>query len=253
MSSVIAAQLYTVREFTQTPEDIVETMKKVAAMGYEAVQLSAVGPMEPSELREVCDGEGLTVCATHVDYEQMRDEPEIVIEQHQILGCEHTAIGGLPEEYRGADGFARFAREASVVAERLVQGGLTFSYHNHSFELEKFGDRTGLQILYEESDPRYFTAEIDTYWIQHGGGSPVVWIDKLQGRLPLLHLKDMTMQGHEQIMAEVGEGNLDWPGINEAAEKAGCVYAAVEQDTCPGDPFDSLELSYKNLVEMGLS
>ena len=125
MSSVIAAQLYTVREFTQTPEDIVETMKKVAAMGYEAVQLSAVGPMEPSELRKVCDGEGLTVCATHVDYEQMRDEPEIVIEQHQILGCEHTAIGGLPEEYRGADGFARFAREASEVAERLVQGGLT--------------------------------------------------------------------------------------------------------------------------------
>ncbi len=33
----LAAQLYTVREFTKTPADITETMKKVAAIGYRAV------------------------------------------------------------------------------------------------------------------------------------------------------------------------------------------------------------------------
>lgn len=252
MASVIAAQLYTVREFTQTPEDIIETMKKVAAAGYEVVELSALCPMDPQEVRNICDGEGLTICSTHIDYEQMRDEPEKVIEEHKILGCEYPAIGGLPGEYRNAAGFAKFAKKASQVAARLAEGGLTFGYHNHSFELEKVGDRTGLQILYEDSDPRYFTFEIDTYWIQHGGASPVAWINKLQGRLPLLHLKDMTIRDGEQIMAEVGEGNLDWPGILAAAKDAGVVWYIVEQDTCERDPFQSLKISLENLKAMGL-
>lgn len=252
MASVIAAQLYTVREFTQTPEDIIETMKKVAAAGYEVVELSALCPMDPQEVRNICDGEGLTICSTHIPYEQMRDEPEKIVEEHKILGCEYPAIGGLPGEYRNAVGFAKFAKEASQVAARLAEGGLTFGYHNHSFELEKFGDRTGLHILLEDSDPRYFTFEIDTYWIQHGGASPVAWINKLQGRLPLLHLKDMTIRDGEQIMAEVGEGNLDWPGILAAAKDAGVVWYIVEQDTCERDPFESLKISLDNLKAMGL-
>lgn len=252
MASVIAAQLYTVRDFTQTPEGVVETMRKVAAAGYEAVQLSALCPMDPQELRNICDGEGLTICSTHISYEQMRDEPDKVIEEHKILGCEYPAIGGLPAEYRNAEGFARFAQEASEVAARLAEGGMTFGYHNHDFELEKFADRTGLQILVEESDPRYFTFEIDTYWIQAGGGSPVAWLNQLEGRMPLLHLKDMTMHDGERFMAEIGEGNLDWPGILQAAESTGVVWYIVEQDRCERDPFESLKISLENLHTMGL-
>ncbi len=252
MASVIAAQLYTVREFTKTPKDIAETLKKVAAAGYEAVQLSGLGPIEPQDLRNICDGEGLKICATHIAFEAMRDEPESVIEEHKILGCDYPAIGGLPAEYRNAEGFAKFAQDASAVAARLAEGGLTFSYHNHAFELEKFGDRTGLEILYEDSDPRYFKAEIDTYWIQYGGANPVTWINKLAGRLPLLHLKDMAMRGQEQLFAEVGEGNLEWPAILEAARAAGVEWYIVEQDVCQRDPFESLKLSLDNLRALGL-
>ncbi|MBM4038383.1 MAG: sugar phosphate isomerase/epimerase [Planctomycetes bacterium] len=250
--SVIAAQLYTVRDFTKTPADIVATMKKVAAIGYQAVQLSALGPTDPAELRRVCDGEGLRICATHIGFEQMRDNPQAVIDLHQTYGCPYAGIGGLPGSYRNAEGFARFAREASEVARRLAQGGLKFVYHNHSFELERFGARTGLQILYEDSDPSVFLSEIDTYWVQHGGGSPAAWIRRLKGRAPCLHLKDMTNKGGQQLMAEVGEGNLDWPDILAAAREAGTEWYIVEQDTCQRDPFESLALSLRNLRAMGL-
>ena len=115
------------------------------------------------------DDAGLMVCATHTSYQLMRDEPQKVIDQHLLWGCENPAIGGLPGEYRTGEGFAKFAREASEVGARLAEAGLRFSYHNHSFELEKFGDRTGLQILYEDSDPRYFNSEIDTCLAALGG------------------------------------------------------------------------------------
>jgi len=43
----VGAQLYTVREYTQTLDDLKETLKKVAAAGYTAVQISGFGPIDP--------------------------------------------------------------------------------------------------------------------------------------------------------------------------------------------------------------
>lgn len=250
--SVIAAQLYTVREFTKTPEGIAATFKRIREIGYEAVQLSALGPIDPVELKKIADDNGLTICSTHISYERMRDETDAVIAEHKLWGCLYPGIGGMPAAYRNAEGFHRFAKEASEVARRLKEAGLTFVYHNHSFELEKFGDRTGLRILYDESDPEAFTSEIDTYWIQHGGGDPAAWISSLKGRAHVVHLKDMAVRGGKPTFAEVGEGNLNWPRILDACRMAGVRWYIVEQDICPGDPFDSLAISLRNLRQMGL-
>lgn len=249
--SRIVAQMYTLREFTKTPEDIIQTLKKVKAMGYDAVQLSALGPIETPRLAQACQEIGLAVAATHEGYASIRDNMEATVAKHKALQCEYVAIGGIPSEYRNGEGYSRFAREASEVAKKLKAQGLIFGYHNHSFELEKFGDRTGLEILYSESD-KAMTAEIDTYWIQHGGGDPAAWIKRVADRMPLVHLKDMTMKGGTQIMAEVGEGNLNWPAILQACKEAGTVWYIVEQDTCQRDPFESLAISLRNLKKMGL-
>jgi sugar phosphate isomerase/epimerase len=134
----------------------------------------------------------------------------------------------------------------------LHDAGLTFSYHNHSFEFVRFGKRTGLDLLYEESDPRYLQAELDTYWIQHGGGDPADWVRKMKGRMPVVHLKDMVIVDGEPTMAEIGEGNLNWPAILAACAEAGVEWYAIEQDICRRDPFESLKISYDNLRQMGL-
>jgi sugar phosphate isomerase/epimerase len=248
----LAAQLYTLRDFLKTPEDIARSMPRVAALGYRAVQLSGLGPMEPRALKKILDDAGLAVCATHVGYEKLRDDLDAVAEEHRILGCDYIAIGGLPNDYRNAEGYARFAKDASEVARRMKQRGLTFGYHNHSFELEKFNGRTGLEILFSESDPGVFTGEIDTYWIQHGGGDPAAWIQRMAGRCPCIHVKDMEMRGREQLFSEVGEGNLNWPAIMAASKEAGVRWYIVEQDRCQRDPFESLGISLRNLQKMGL-
>jgi sugar phosphate isomerase/epimerase len=252
--TVLAAQMYTVREFTKTPADIAKSLEKVKALGYDAMQVSAFGEIDTQELKNLADAVGLEICATHTSYDRMRDETQAVIDEHLTLGCKYPAIGGLPQVYRegGGDGFKRFAQEASVVARKLADAGLTFGYHNHSFELERFGDRTGLQILMEESDPEVFQMEIDTYWIQHGGGDPADWIRKSKGRADLVHVKDMEMRGREQLYSEVGEGNLNWPAILAACQEAGTRWYIVEQDTCQRDPFESLGISLRNLQGMGL-
>ena len=251
MEEKIGAQLYTLRDFTKTPAGIAESMKKVSRIGYRYVQISGMGPIDTKELKKILDGEGLKACATHTGYPRIRDEFDAVVEEHSILQCPNIAIGGIPEEYRGsAESFARFAREASENARRLKELGFTFGYHNHSFELEKFGGKTAMQIMFEESDPEVFTFEIDTYWIQHGGGDPAEYVKQMKGRILLLHLKDMAVHEGQPVMAEVGEGNLNWKRILEEAKNSGVKWYLIEQDRCLRDPFESLKISFENLKGM---
>lgn len=254
MTAQLAAQLYTCREFTQTPEDIAETMQKVAAIGYPAVQLSALGPIDPAELRRICDANGLAICSTHVAFDRLQEDTAAVIAEHEIYGCRYPGVGGMSSRYLGsAEGYAQFAREASEVGRELQAAGMTFVYHNHSHEFQHFGERRGMDILFEESDPVAFQFELDTYWVQHGGASPVAWINKCAGRLPVIHFKDMRITADRTpYYCEVGEGNLDWPGIIAACRAAAIEWYIVEQDVCEGDPFDSLRQSYENLRAMGL-
>lgn len=251
MESGIAAQLYTVRDFLTTPADIAVALRRIKQIGYPAVQLSGLGPIETKELASILRGEGLVAAATHVGIDEIQRDLPRIIDEHHLLQCKHTAIAWLPGEYHNAEGYARFARIGSEYAKKLGAEGISLSYHNHSFEFEKYDGKTGLQIIYELADP-LLKAEIDTYWVQHGGGNPVSWLKLLNGRMTIVHLKDLGIVNSEQVMAEVGEGNLDWPAIISACQQAGVKWYAVEQDTCRRDPFESLAISLRNLKDMGL-
>jgi len=250
---VLAAQLYTVREFTKTAEGLAASLKKVRAMGYTSVQISAIGPIPDAEVKALLDANGLTCCITHVRVPWPWQDLDAIIAQHKLWGCPNVAVGSMPDKYRADEaGFCQFAAEANAIGKVLHEAGLTFSYHNHSFEFVRFGKRTGLGLLYEETDPRYMQAELDTYWIQHGGGDPAAWIRRMKDRMPVVHFKDMVILNGQPTMAEIGEGNLNWPSILQACQDANVRWYAVEQDVCQRDPFESLQISYDNLKAMGL-
>jgi sugar phosphate isomerase/epimerase len=255
MASQIALQLYTMREFTKTPADIAKTLARVKKIGYDAVQSSALGPIDPAELAKILKNEGLTCCATHIGLDKMRDSTEQVIENHKLWGCEYTAIGGFfPKENLSTDLWNTFAKDFSDVAKKFAGSGVAIGYHNHSHELVKYDGKTALDILIDKcSHDVWF--EIDTYWITHGGGDPIQWIKKVTGRIPCVHLKDMGItHDRQQLMREIGEGNLNFPGIIDACRQAGTKWFIIEQDNCNGlDPFDCVERSLKNLKSMGLS
>jgi sugar phosphate isomerase/epimerase len=250
----IAAQLYTLREFLKTPEDIAATLKKVKQIGYNAVQVSGVGPIDNQALKALADQEKLTICATHIPYSDLTDKLDEVIAKHQLWNCKYVGLGGLPQEYRTSrEGYATFAKQASDIGRRLKDAGLTFIYHNHDFEFAKFDGKTGMDILFEESDPSAFDFELDVHWVQAGGADPADWIRKVDGRMKVVHLKDMVVtSARESRFAEVGEGNMNFTRILQACQDIGVEWGAVEQDQCYGrDPFESLTISLRNLQGMG--
>ena len=250
----IAAQMYTVRDFAKTPADIKETLKKIKQAGYESVQVSGIGSIGNQELKDMVDEFGLTISATHIGFNRFAEDIENVIAQHKLWKCKYVGLGSMPGQFQTSrEGYVSFAKEASKFARILADSGLQFVYHNHNFEFRKFDGVTGMEILLEESDPEVFDFEIDTFWVQSGGADPIEWINKVKGRMEYVHYKDMVMGSERnQLMAEVGEGNLNWKGITEACAKNGVKWAAVEQDVCQRDPFESLAISRQNLIKMGL-
>jgi sugar phosphate isomerase/epimerase len=255
MAPRIALQLYTVRDKMNTPEEAIATIGKVAEIGYRTVEPAGYDLLGAEKMREVCDANGLGICSTHAGFPSNPDELKKLIEDHQTMGCNRPGIGGMPGEYRGsAESFAKFAKLASEVGAGLAEAGMSLNYHNHSFELARFGDKTGLDILIENSCSHCVMFELDLYWVQHGGGSPVAWIKKLGCRAPVVHFKDMGITPEmQQFYAEVGEGNLDWCSILAACEETGVQFAVVEQDTCQRDSLEAVAISYRNMKAMGMS
>ena len=255
MQNVLGAQLYTVCKFTQTLEDFEQTIKKVAAIGYTAVQISAIGPIDPKDVARVCQDNSIIVAGTHMGWDRFLNETDTVIEEHLTWGCKHAAIGGLfGEDWVGLDAVKRFVDQLGPIAEKLAAAGLDFSYHNHNHEFVKYDGKLWLEALYETAPAEMLKAEIDTYWIQAGGGNPAAWVRRYPNRQPLLHLKDMMItEDRQQKFAPIGEGNLDWDDILAAAAESHCRWYLVEQDDCYGrDPFDCLASSYNFLTSKGL-
>ena len=92
----LAAQLYTVHDYTQNEHDIYETLKKVRAIGYDTVQVSAFGPYRPEWLRDVLGEFGLSVCVTHTPLLRILTDTDAVIAEHKLIGCDTIGLGSLP-------------------------------------------------------------------------------------------------------------------------------------------------------------
>ncbi len=241
----VGAQLYTIRDFIKTPPEIATSLKKIRDIGYHAVQVSGMGPIDESELLKMCNDLGLTICATHESTTRILDEPLQIVERLKKLDCRYTAVPSAGTRFETIEEVEAFAARMNQAGKVLAENDCTLMYHNHASEFARIEGQMILELFYGQTDARYLQGEIDTYWVQYGGADPVAWCERLKNRLPVIHLKDyMASQDNKATFCEIGYGNLDMAAIIAAAEKSGCQWLVVEQDTTPGDPFESLKMSF---------
>lgn len=248
----LGAQLFTLREYTQTEKDLDYSLGKVAEIGYKTVQISAIGPIPAEKVKELCDKHGLQIVLTHTDPNRILNDTEAVIREHDIMGCDYIGIGMMPKKYCSPEWLGHFAEDFREPAKKIAAKGKLLMYHNHNVEFQKFNGKLVFDTLLESFAPEELGFTLDTYWVQMGGADVCDWLKKLKGRTPCIHLKDMAVRGWDPVMAPVMEGNLNFPEILRTIEALGGVkHLLVEQDICEGSPFDCLETSYRNLHRLG--
>ncbi|RAX46295.1 sugar phosphate isomerase/epimerase [Arthrobacter sp. AQ5-06] len=260
-----------------------ETLRKVSAIGYNAVEISQI-PMTPENVAELDRSRtelGMDIAALSVALDtpkgipgdSLKDDFDKIVGDARRLDSKLLRIGMLPfAAMKSLDGVVDFARRANGYAERLQEHGIGLYYHNHHIEFAKFDGKYMLDVIADHSPA--MGLEIDVHWVQRGGLDPVRTIDKYAGRAAMIHLKDYRigqlpesafgllesgnimgfMADFKNVVqfAEVGEGNLDFPSIIQHAQAAGAEYLLVEQDELYGRTvWDALQTSYDNLVAMG--
>ena len=248
MNSIpISVQLYTLRDLVA--KDFAGNVQRVAGMGYSGVELAGYGNLKtPAEVKRVLDDLGLIVSGAHATIESLEDDLSRVLDAQQTLGNRHLICPWMPEPRRkDADGWKAVAGSLNRIGQACAGHGIEFAYHNHAFEFQEFDGKPALDLLFENTDPRFVKAELDVYWIQHGGHDPVTYINKLRGRTILLHLKDMA-SGPDKKFAPIGTGILDFKSILNVARDVGVRWGVVEQDqTYDTPPLEAVRTSLENL------
>lgn len=245
----IGAQMFTTRNTCQTLEGFSETLSRIADIGYRIVQVSGTCPFEAEWLKEQLRKNGLECVLTHTPVPRLTGELESVIADHETFGCHHIGLGWWSFKEEEKMSLDAWLSTFVPIAKAIHQGGKHFMYHNHHNEFRRVGGKLIMETLMEAvpADEMGFT--LDTYWVQAAGGDPGLWLEKLAGRIPCIHLKDC---GYDRSMQVVGEGNINFDRVFAKAEAGGTQYMLVEQDDCNGeDPIDCLRRSYQYLKACG--
>jgi len=265
-SQLIGLQLYTVRDAMD--KDPGGTLARVAQIGYTSVEgATYTGTekfygMSPAEFKKILKKNGLVMLSSHYRLGEVKDKGEVVkgtmlhdwdkaVDDAAELGLKYMVCAWLDEKERGTlDHYKYVADQLNIAGERCKKSGIQLCYHNHNFEFEKQGDTYPYNIILG-SDKNLVKMEIDLYWVKKAGQDAIKLFHEHPGRFPLWHVKDMD-NTPEQNFTEVGSGVINFKEIFKYKDLAGMKYFFVEEDKCPGSPFDSITKSInyikKNLV-----
>ena len=205
----------------------------------------------------------------------LETEFDRAVEACRKTGSRFLRIGMMPfTAMTSKAATEEWAASVEPYAARLAEQGITLCYHNHHVDLIQFEGERIFDIVRRVAPSLLF--EVDLHWVQRGGMAPLDMLEAYAGVCKLIHVKDFRvapmpadavekLQAKELDMkdfygiflslaqfAEVGQGNMNWPALLPAAEKAGAEYFLIEQDDTYGrDPIDCIRESREYLKSIG--
>ena len=239
----IGIQLYTLRKpFAADP---LGTLSRIRETGYDSVEFAAPLGSDFAGYAAHMRSIGLDCPSAHVGLTDMAETPDAVLAMAKALGCRFLVMPYVLPDQRD---WASVIATLGAFAKRARAEGLQVAYHHHDFEFEATGGVRPFDRLVAETDPDLIDFELDVYWLRKGGEDPKAVIDRLAGRVKLVHLKDYLSDGG---MTDVGAGTLDFAALIRAAEAAGAEHYFVEHDFPPKPYWPSVEASLAHLRTLG--
>ena len=255
----LAAQLFTLRDYCRTPDELFETLGKIREMGYDGVEPEStlIKAADRGELKERLCQLGLSVCSVRSPFGRTGYDLNGMIDEAKAFGTGYVGIGTITGSYSfnnaGPGGFHRFAAKALEVGETLSENGLTglYSLRSHEFVRESDG-RWGFENLEEDFNGRTVQFEVDLYHLVKAGVEPKQIIKRLSGRMPVVRFRDQRIAVGEvhffypvRENCPVGDGVFDFADFMPALEEAGCRWITLGQEYCTRDPFECMERSLR--------
>lgn len=246
--SKIGVQLYTVR--AEMAKDFDGSLKKIAELGFKEVEFAGYYNRTPQQIKTLLGQLGLDSPSAHVPLADLRNNLPKAIETAKIIGHRYIICPFLmPDERKTLDQYKQLIATLNKAGDECKKAGLQLAYHNHDFEFAAIDGKVPYDLLLAETDKNLVKMELDLYWIVKANQDPLAYMSKHPNRFALFHVKDLDKTPKRGI-TEVGNGVIDFKTIFAKTPKGAIKHYLVEQDVCPGSPFDSLKFSIDYLKKL---
>lgn len=233
----VGFQSWIVRE--EIGSDFAGTMKKVARLGYQAVELCSplgykdlgFGPLlklSPKEVKTIINDAGLKCESTHYGMSELRDKLDDRIIFALDSGQKQMIISsfGLPEKASLSD-WLKCADEMNRMAIKVNKAGLKFGYHNHHMEFAMLDGKLIYDELLKVLDQELVKMQFQVAVISVGYKA-ADYFKKYKGRFISAHLADWSKDQNKQV--PVGQGIVDWKEFFSTIKTGGVKNIFVEMD-----------------------
>ena len=219
-------QLYTIRSEMQ--KDVPGSLKRVAQIGYKEVEFAGYFGHTPADIRRLVADTGMTAPSSHVQLAMLRSNAAQTIADATAAGHQFLVLAWIPPEERTTvEMWKGHAALLNAFGAKCRQAGLRLAYHNHDFEFAPVGGVLPYDVLVQNTDPALVAFELDMYWAKKGGQDLDALLAKHQGRIVMVHVKDMLPNGE---MTDVGLGTVDFRRILAAPAAMLIEHYFVEND-----------------------
>ncbi len=254
-------------------QDFEGTLVKVAGIGYNEVEFSAMGFLgrPPEHVKKLLEDNGLSAPVGRVSPRlpegtlqlpreeafkvfRERSGPKYFLDnvRYSIEGASHLGQKSInlpaimPDRFQTLDQVKANIELLNQAGEVCSADGIQFGYHNHNWELVPIDGVVPYDMMIEQTEPDKVGFQMDSYWIVKGGGSLEDYLSRFAGRFPSCHMKDIDGDGN---FADVGSGEIDFPAFTRQAIAQGARHFFVERDN-PPDPAGAIQRSFDYLKQM---
>lgn len=273
MGLKVGIQLYSVKN--KMKENPLRTIEDVAEAGYLNLEVAnhnaladdGVGfGVSAEELNALLEKNGSSVISAHI-FPFTEENYKRIAEYNQKIG-NHILVYPM-DTFRDYDDAMRKAEMYEKMGKIAAGEGMTFLYHNHYQEFQKFRGKTVMEIILENTDPEHVNFELDTFWALRGGYDPVKVMEQFGTRIRMLHQKDYAQNAPNPVnmfdvagsdtyitqevfrkykkdgdFIEIGYGQMDIQSIIDKALELGSIdYIVLEQDATELDELESIQRS----------
>lgn len=259
--SEIGLQMYTLRNMIHTQEELETAFFRASGIGYKLLQMKCPAYMTMKQFKTLLDRYDMRIDSLRFDTHRIEAEIESIIRESEMLGAKSVRIESMNADLaRTPEGFLKWAEIMEKAGSILLRHGLRLWYHFHAFEFINFQDgKRGIDLLLENTSSEAVWFQPDLFWLTAAGTEASDSLKLFAGRAVSVHVKDYQiiertaeMERVPRAFSPVGCGNMNWKRIIPTAKEMGIEHFIVEQDQCRSDPFECIDISYKNLKKMGI-
>lgn len=248
----LGLMLYTVREDCARAYE--PTIREVASMGYEGVEVFDLHGHEPEEVASWLADTGLVACSRHATLDAVESQMSALAAEARVLGWRRLVVAWVDPSQLGPG----LVRRLTAAAGAAATYGLELGFHNHDAEVRPRDN--GASFLDDLLAGDELFLELDLGWAWYAGIDPLALLERTLGRCPLVHVKDFYRREppasapvsdgavYERVVpadifASVGDGAVGYERLAPAAVAAGVEWLLVEQDETDGPALEAVERS----------